>query len=59
MTILKPDVTIWEKTHDKFYIFELTCPLDRNNDTRHLENSYKDAHFLTDIKNISTTELLR
>ena len=55
VTNLKPDITIWDRTHNKFHIFELTCPLDRNIDTRHLEKSNKYAHFLTDIKNISTT----
>ena len=27
ITNLKPDIKIWEKTNEKFHIFELTCPL--------------------------------
>ena len=25
ITNLKPDITIWDKTNEKFHIFELTC----------------------------------
>ena len=36
-TNLKPDITIWDKAQNKFHMFELTCPLERNIETRHLE----------------------
>ena len=55
VTNLKPDITIWDKDQNKFHMFELTCPLDRNIEMRHLEKTNKYAHFLTDITHISTT----
>ena len=55
ITNLIPDITIWDKENDKFHMFELTVPLDRNIDARHLEKSNKYAHFVTDITHLQTT----
>jgi hypothetical protein len=55
ITNLKPDITIWDKTSNKFRIFELTCPLEKHIKTRHTEKSNKYAHFVTDIAHIQTT----
>jgi hypothetical protein len=55
VTNLKPNITIWDKAQNKFHMFELTCPLDRNIETRHQEKTKKYAYFLKDITHISTT----
>ena len=55
VTNLKPDITIWNKTDNKFDIFELTVPLDRNIEERHMDKTNKYAHFTTDISHIATS----
>jgi hypothetical protein len=55
VTNLKPDITIWDKTNNKFEMFELTVPLDVNISQRNLDKSNKYAHFTTDITHIKTT----
>ena len=55
ITNLKPDITIWEKTNEKFHIFELTCPLMTNIDKQHEYKTNKYAHFLTDISHLHTS----
>ena len=55
ITNLKPDITIWDKAKNKFYIFELTCPLEINISKRHMEKSNKYAHFISDINQVETT----
>ena len=48
-TALKPDITIWDKSSEKFNLFELTCPLEENINTRKTEKSNKCSHFVQDI----------
>ena len=55
VTNLKPDITIWNKTDNKFDIFELTVPLDRNTEERHMDKTNKYAHFISDISHIATS----
>ena len=54
ITNLKPDITILDKKSDKFHIFELTCPLERNIEIRHLQKTNKYSHFITDISHLTT-----
>ena len=44
VTNLMPDITIWDKAQNKFHMFELTCPLNRNIETSHLERKRKSMH---------------
>ena len=55
ITNLKPDITILDKTNNKFHIFELTCPLMANIDKQHDYKTNKYAHLLTDISHLHTT----
>ena len=52
---LKPDITIWDKENKKFHMLDLTVPLERNIDVRHLEKSKKYAHFVTNISHLHTS----
>ena len=49
VTVQKPDIVILNKHNKTIHIFELTCPLKKYIDTRHLEKSNKYSHFTTDI----------
>ena len=55
VTNLKPDITIWNKTDNKFDIFELTVPLDGNIQERHMDKTNKYAHFIRNISHIATS----
>ena len=55
ITNLKPDITILDKKTNSFHIFELTCPLERNIEIRHLNKTNKYSHFTTDISHLTTT----
>ena len=55
ITNLKPDITILDKTNNKFHIFELTCPLMANIDKQHEYKTNKYAHMLTDISQFHTS----
>ena len=49
VTVQKPDIVILNKHNKTIHLFELTCPLEKHIDTRHLEKSNKYSHFTTDI----------
>ena len=49
VTSQKPDIVILDKHKQTIHLFELTCPAERNLDTRHEEKTNKYAHFTTDI----------
>ena len=55
ITPLKPDITIIDKKHKTFNIFELTCPLEPNIKKRNSEKFEKYSHFLTDIDCLTPT----
>ena len=45
VTPLKPDIVILNKHKKEMHIYELTCPLERNIEERHLYKQNKYAHF--------------
>ena len=51
ITAQKPDIVIEDKKNKVIHLFELTVPLARNIETRHIEKSNRYAHFLTDMRN--------
>ena len=55
VTPLKPDIVILNKHKKEMHIFELTCPLERNIEERHLYKQNKYAHFSTDITSFKTS----
>ena len=55
VTTLKPDIVIMDKEKKELHIFELTCPLERNIEERHLYKQNRYAHFSTDITDFKTT----
>ena len=54
-TPLKPDIVIIDTHKRELNIFELTCPLERNIEERHLFKQNKYAHFCTDIDSLQAT----
>ena len=55
VTPLKPDIVILNKHKKEMHIYELTCPLERNIEERHLYKQNKYAHFSTDITSFKTS----
>ena len=53
MTSQKPDIVIIDNHMKAIHLYELTCPAERNIDTRNNEKSNKYAHFTTDITHLS------
>ena len=49
VTNLKPDIVILDKKKKELHIFELTFPLERYIEERHLFKQNKYAHFATYI----------
>ena len=57
VTALKPDIVIVDTIKKELNIFELTCPLERNIDERHLFQQNKYAHFCSDITTVTAFEV--
>ena len=55
VTALKPDIVVVDEKKQEVHIFELTCPLERNIEERHLFKQNKYAHFATDIQSMKVT----
>ena len=53
VTSQKPDIVIIDNHMKAIHLYELTCPAERNIDTRNNEKSNKYAHFTTDITHLS------
>ena len=53
VTAERPDIVIIDNHKKSIHLFELTCPAERNIETRHTEKSNKYAHFTTDITELS------
>ena len=53
VTAQKPDIVIIDNHKKVIHLYELTCPAERNIDTRNTEKSNKYAHFTTDITHLS------
>ena len=49
ITALKPDIVVIDTQKKELMIYELTCPLERNIEERHLSKQNKYAHFIQDI----------
>ena len=45
----KPDIVIIDNHKKIIHLYELTCPSEKNIETRHTEKSNKYSHFTTDI----------
>merc|ERR1712016_379509 len=54
VTSQKPDIVIVDNHKKAIHLYELTCPAERNIDTRNIEKSNKYAHFTTDITSLSS-----
>ena len=52
-TSQKPDIVIIDNQMKATHLYELTCPAERNIDTRNNEKSTKYAHFTTDTTHLS------
>ena len=53
VTSQKPDIVILDKHNKTIHLYELTCPAERNIDTRNFEKTNKYSHFTTDITHLS------